>query len=62
MNEMKEMPTIDVELEHNPDLIEMPATPVAHTVKRGRGRPAKVEKQLVLLCFRSKTLINHWFY
>ena len=58
MNEMKEMPTIDVELEHNPDLIEMPATPVAHTVKRGRGRPAKVEKQLFIDAWNNSTNLN----
>ena len=48
MKEMNQLPTIEVELERAQDLMEMPATPVAHVVKRGRGRPAKVEKQIFI--------------
>ena len=60
MNEIKEMPTIEVEVEHNPDLIEVPevATPIAHTVKRGRGRPAKVDKQLFIDMWNNANDLN----
>tara|TARA_Y100000310_G_C20286555_1_gene625149 strand:- start:143 stop:430 length:288 start_codon:yes stop_codon:yes gene_type:complete len=34
------------------------ATPIAHTVKRGRGRPAKVEKQIFIDVWNSSHNLN----
>ena len=46
-------PTIDVEMEST----EV-ATPVAHTVKRGRGRPAKMPKQVFIDAWNNCTNLN----
>ena len=46
-------PMIDVVLEQ-----EEPAIPVAHTVKRGRGRPAKVEKQIFIDVWNNSENLN----
>jgi len=46
-------PTIEVELETT----EV-ATPVAYTVKRGRGRPAKVAKQIFIDVWNSSENLN----
>jgi hypothetical protein len=52
MIEMNELPTIEVELETSP------ATPVAPLVKRGRGRPAKVEKQIFIDVWNNAANLN----
>tara|TARA_Y100000310_G_scaffold301784_1_gene338557 strand:- start:151 stop:441 length:291 start_codon:yes stop_codon:yes gene_type:complete len=50
------------EIEYNPDLIDESktevATPVAHAVKRPRGRPAKVEKQIFIDAWNNSTNLN----
>lgn len=40
------------------DYIEEVATPAAHTVKRSRGRPAKVEKQIFIDAWNGAADLN----
>ena len=56
-NMNKNEPMIEIELDQ--EAIATPvATPIAHTVKRGRGRPAKVEKQLFIDAWNNSTNLN----
>lgn len=58
--EHMDMEKVTGEIEHNPDLIETTevATPVAHTVKRPRGRPAKVDKQVFVEAWNNAQDLN----
>jgi len=56
-NMNKNEPMIEIELDQ--EAIATPvATPIAHTVKRGRGRPAKVEKQIFIDVWNNAENLN----